>query len=531
LTDTRVADGARAAGLARIAGREIWLNASLVTVVMSVALFALSRTVADPDLWGHVKFGGDIWREGRIILPDPYSYVTGDQLWFNHEWLAEVIFYVAFALGQAPGLIAFKTAVSLVIVGAVYRHLCARGLDAGRAGGIVLLMTPMLVQSLGSVRPQLFTLLLFTALLLVLRAVEGGRARWLWAVPAIFAAWVNLHGGFLLGMAVLLLWSAVHVGTLAWERGLGAALRSAPARAVAATAVLSALAALVNPYGWRLLAFLARPETFVRPEITEWQPLPIMGLYGGMYLALVLLTAVGLTWTRRPRHAALIVVSVCMALLPLTAARHGALTALALTILAGEHIGDAWRRLRGASAPRSDRGRWRRRLWGAGIAVLLATVLVREATGHFRCVVVDPGVIGFPVRAVALLKDSGVEGNLAIFFDWGEYAIWHLSPRIKVSVDGRRETVYSPSVYGRSTNFWLGLHDWSALLGTANTELALVSKQFPSFNLMKLVPGWASVHEDSVSGIFARIDSPAAERIRRHQPRPLPPDGRDTCFP
>jgi hypothetical protein len=29
------------------------------------------------------------------------------------------------------------------------------------------------------------------------------------------------------------------------------------------------------------------------------------------------------------------------------------------------------------------------------------------------------------------------------FFDWGEYVIWHLGSGVKVSMDGRRETVYS----------------------------------------------------------------------------------------
>ena len=32
---------------------------------------------------------------------------------------------------------------------------------------------------------------------------------------------------------------------------------------------------------------------------------------------------------------------------------------------------------------------------------------------------------------------------MVTFFDWGEYAIWHLQPRVRVSMDGRRETVYS----------------------------------------------------------------------------------------
>ena len=57
-----------------------------------------------------------------------------------------------------------------------------------------------------------------------------------------------------------------------------------------------------------------------------------------------------------------------------------------------------------------------------------------------------------PARAIGLLEQSGVEGNLAVYFDWGEYAIWHLQPGIKVGMDGRRETVYPDSADDTDTD-------------------------------------------------------------------------------
>jgi hypothetical protein len=45
-------------------------------------------------------------------------------------------------------------------------------------------------------------------------------------------------------------------------------------------------------------------------------------------------------------------------------------------------------------------------------------------------------------EAVAVLRKAP-PGRLLTTFDWGQYAIWHLGPAIKVSLDGRRETVYS----------------------------------------------------------------------------------------
>ena len=48
------------------------------------------------------------------------------------------------------------------------------------------------------------------------------------------------------------------------------------------------------------------------------------------------------------------------------------------------------------------------------------------------------------LAAAAQLK--GLSGNLWTMFDWGEYAIWHFGPALRVSIDGRRETVFSDAM-------------------------------------------------------------------------------------
>src|SRR5262245_36222404 len=87
---------------------------ALVPGVMlaSFCLFWFSYTIADPDLWGHIRFGLDILQTGCVIQQDNYSYRTGSQPWINHEWLSEVIFASAYSSGGPAGLIAFKLIVS-----------------------------------------------------------------------------------------------------------------------------------------------------------------------------------------------------------------------------------------------------------------------------------------------------------------------------------------------------------------------------------------------------------------------------------
>ena len=59
---------------------------SLILLVISAILLGITRTVVDPDLWGHLRFGLDTLRNGYVTLQDPYAYTSAGQVWINHEW-------------------------------------------------------------------------------------------------------------------------------------------------------------------------------------------------------------------------------------------------------------------------------------------------------------------------------------------------------------------------------------------------------------------------------------------------------------
>jgi hypothetical protein len=61
-----------------------------------------------------------------------------------------------------------------------------------------------------------------------------------------------------------------------------------------------------------------------------------------------------------------------------------------------------------------------------------------------------------------------VTGNAVVHFDFGEYAFFHLRDRIKVSIDNRRETVYSDAVLQDHLRFYAGQNpDYPDRLGAA----------------------------------------------------------------
>jgi hypothetical protein len=68
------------------------------------------------------------------------------------------------------------------------------------------------------------------------------------------------------------------------------------------------------------------------------------------------------------------------------------------------------------------------------------------------------------------LKASGATGRLVTSFNWGEYAIWHLAPDLRVSIDGRRETVYSMATLEEQNAIAFGTPEGIAALSRLQPE-------------------------------------------------------------
>ena len=159
------------------------------------------------DLWGHVLFGRDIVSQRAIPVTDPYSY-TSDRPWINHEWLAESVMYLSYRMMGPAGLVTLRL-LTMFLTGVLVNALI-RTERLSQAGRDLLIMLGVIltIPRTQHVRPQLFSVLLFGVLLLILVRADRGNRRPLWLVPPLMAAWANLHGGWMVGLGTFGLWSA-----------------------------------------------------------------------------------------------------------------------------------------------------------------------------------------------------------------------------------------------------------------------------------------------------------------------------------
>jgi hypothetical protein len=509
------------------AARRNWLNAGIVFLVLAVVFYRTTPTFADPDIWGHVRFGQDMLRTGALVpAQDPYSYLNGERVWIDNEWLAEIILALLYESAGSTGLILFKVAIGVISAGLLYAFICRAGFNALWGGFLLLPASYLMLLGLTGVRVMLFTHFLFVILMLLLSAAERNR-RWLCALPPLFVLWVNLHPGVLAGLACVGVWIVAHLGLQLWRERTGLALLRAPGRDFLLAGLGVAAATLVNPYGVQLPLLLLHGGVGARPEISEFAPIRVTSLEGAVYVLLLAMSIAGWLKTRCPRSLPLLAVFACVAVTPLLAIRHAPLFAAAALVLAGPHIADLWRQWQQGRTDAPPQA------WIAGLTFVGGIVLVALGVPNLSCLRIDPiGATPYPVRAVALLKDSGVQGNLIVFFDWGEYALWHVGPQVKVSIDGRRESAYDSAVYWRNFEFQNGAGDWDALLAEGPADLVLVSKKFPAANLMRTRADWALAYEDPLAALFVRRDSPLLGTIRATRVREeLSADGAGQCFP
>ena len=80
-------------------------------------------------------------------------------------------------------------------------------------------------------------------------------------------------------------------------------------------------------------------------------------------------------------------------------------------------------------------------------------------------------------RSGQVLTHSAMPGRLVTLFGWGQYAIWHFGPQLRVSWDGRRETVYSDEVGAIHASIYRGGPVGDAWLSGVRPEYVWLSSK------------------------------------------------------
>lgn len=437
--------------------------------MLLAGLLVMSRSKADPDLWGHVQYGKEMLRDGHLHPATTWSYAVQGYRWINHEIVAELLFAVADEAGGQAGLLLLKSVLTLLLLGLPLWYVRRCG------GGLVTSAAVICIVAVGTsfhwlIRPHMLSYVSAAALISLLATGVPGVVirrsansvigpRTLWLIPGLMCFWTNSHGGYLAGMAILAGW----LGLDAIDRILKRDDRLIAAmRHHAILFVASCIGCLLNPYGLELhswmLSSLGRP----RPEISEWAPLAVLSVQALPFWIIVLTTVLCLMRSTQPRRWPGFVLLALLAWQALSHQRHLPFLAIIAAFVLAPHIESVVRQFvqqltaRVSELPTTvphRRGRFTG-LVAAGVIVALLTAAQypRQAKLH-----VDRGF--YPVAALQFMADRDLGGRVLVTFNWAQYALAtfaHTDPESRIAIDGRFRTCYPQSVIDMYFDFILG---------------------------------------------------------------------------
>lgn len=173
--------------------------------------FALSFTffaVQSGDCVMYLALARDFLLKGQWPVGDPYLYsIPQSQLHIAHEYLSYLIFYGAWLIAGYAGLIFLK----MLILSAMFT-VALRATPTERGTSPLWMAFWILAVVAGSFRfierSSLFSDLFSVALVWWLIDRKKITRRLVIELTVFFALWVQLHPGFLIGVAILGLWSA-----------------------------------------------------------------------------------------------------------------------------------------------------------------------------------------------------------------------------------------------------------------------------------------------------------------------------------
>lgn len=455
-----------------------------VTVVLAAGAKALAERLGENDLWWHLRAGEIVVAERGLPAGDPFSYTSPGAPWVVQHWLGEVLLHAIESLAGLRGVVVWRAVMLLAIYGllaGMFRRDAGRGWPAS--------ITFALAAAAGSrgwvERPSLFSLLMFV---LVLRSIRGSRP-WL-AVPAT-AVWANLHGMVIMGLGLVALvaaaeWASVALGHEASNR--------ARARKVSLVALGCVVAALVNPYGPRLLTYAFELVGAVQSTAAEWaspdfhETIPLLFLV----LAAVCVVALGLARDRSdPVDVAIAAVFIALGVY---SERNLALSAAAVGLVTARAMGSVGRPGRGASPERAANPAVGATALVAVVAVLVAVVVPRFPRSNALRDVADPR---YPVAAVESLPSSSVR----LFADdrWAGLALYARWPGLCVAFDGRGD-FYGPEGIQRYRDTIAGGPGAVRYLDDQVTTHVLVEAASGLARTLEGAPGWRILRRDPIGG-------------------------------
>lgn len=470
--------------------------------------FGIQRLI-HTDVWGHLSYGRYLLAAESIPATEPLMPLASGVRFVDTAWLTQIAAVTAY---RTLGPTALQAMYALAIVSCLALLMWRLYARTGGSGWALLGCLAFLVtdwQQLMVIRPQLGGLVCFVG---VLTLMTGRNWRWsTWIVlPAILVLWTNLHGSFVMGLALL--------GAMTAGRGLDLLRRTRTLRSLwhdvrfrrlFLLTELATVATLLNPYGLAIypevLTFAGNPNL---ADLLEWDPLTLRMTQGRAAAAVALLLMIAYRITPRRVTAGEVLLLIGLGGAALWTSRMiiwwGPVAALLLALHAHAICARWWK-----SAPATEPPQ-RSSTWTVSVLGLLFISFGLTPFGMHVMHGENPELsqltsFNTPIEATRWLNENPPRGQIFNSYTWGDYLTWAGPENMQIFVNSHahlvpREVWQHYMVIANAGGGWDDLLDRYSV----NTVVVDTARREGLIDGLRNSEDWEIGYEDNVAAIFVR---------------------------
>jgi hypothetical protein len=465
-------------------------------VALEISLIASLR-IAESDIWFHLRNAQELLSRHSFLHADMYTFTVAGAPLLNFEWLSELPYCFAFRAWGLHGLLAVYLVLLWLIFAGVYYLALRRGANSGDAALVTMVGVALGSYSFGPRMLHFGWLCLIVVLLVLERFERTGTG--LWVLPPVFALWINLHGSWVFGFAVMGIYIVSGLMEGGW--GLVVAERWTPSqlKKFLLAFAASAVALLANPYGYRLIWYpfeLLSRQQAVRDNMIEWQSMDFHTGWGKLAMLMIVALLAAAWFSNKSWKLSDILLATFAVWAALNHLRFLLFAAIILVPILAPRL-----RLFAPYDAKKDKPWLNLAITGAIVAILVGsysstTELQNRIDGQF------------PREALRFMQQRQITGRLFNWYDFGGYIEFY-APAIKTFADGRTDIfVYS------------GILEDYQKINTIEEPLELLDKYkidyvlFPVNKHLTYVldhsAAWRTIYEDKVVKLYQRVPGTAA---------------------
>lgn len=480
----------------------------IVLLIVFIGTIAWMRPLSVDFFW-HLKLGESIFNTHALMATDQFSHTAIGNPIVVTGWFFDLVLYFLFDQLGPLGVKALGALTMCLCWLFSYKSI-RLFLDNKDTSAVIATAALALVTITLLPRPHLFTNVGIAALLyLMLRHMKTGKlSSLLWLIP-LFAAWANLHNGFITGLLLIGVFFASAVADKIWPLSSSVSHSGDLLTFRFALIFLAAFAATaINPYGFSLYPeLLSLTARATQSGVREWQSMDFRSLPGAIALALMIVYMVMLALTNRLRSWVMLLVPLATMAAMLTSTRNAPFWSLTFAPFFAILLGEILSKRNDDTSSSQIQNSLTKSVSPAVArtvnSVLLFTVLA-------IAIVTSPIVSKYhhqksrqnlAIGATDFLLGNVPDARLFNQYGSGGYIIWKANGRFPVFIDGRYAP-YSNEIIGDYLEAIDGTENALSHLAKYDVEVAVIQREGPLVSLLELSSKYRRVYLDDHFTVF-----------------------------